>query len=253
MMHQYIKAIVRQPGKNFADGITSSNLGKPVYEKALEQHNIYCEALKKCGVEIIVLEADERYPDGCFVEDTAVVTKEVAIISRPGDPARLGEQERIASVLADYKSIESIVAPGTLEGGDIMRVENHFYIGLTKRTNREGAKQLSSILEKYGYTSSTVSVNDILHLKTGIAYLGNNNFIAVQEMAHIAQNINVIILDKGEEYSANCLKVNDNLLIPKGFPTSKQKIIELDYNIIEVEMSEFRKMDGGLTCLSLLF
>ena len=252
-MPQYTKAIVRQPGKNFADGITTSNLGKPEYGKALEQHNAYCEILKRCGVEVIVLEADERYPDGCFVEDTAVVTKEVAITSRPGNPARLGEQERLASVLADYKLIESIVAPGTLEGGDIMRVENHFYIGLTKRTNIDGAKQLSSVLEKYGYTSSTVSVNDILHLKTGIAYLGNNNFIAVQELAHIAQNSNVIILNKGEEYSANCLNVNDNLLIPKGFPKSKQNIVDLGYNIIEVEMSEYRKMDGGLTCLSLLF
>jgi dimethylargininase len=254
-MHQYTKAIVRQPGKNFADGITTSTLGKPSYEKALEQHNAYCEALMKCGVDVIVLEADERYPDGCFVEDTAVVTKEVAIITRPGNPARLGEEIKISEVLKDYKAIATINAPGNLDGGDILRVENHFYIGLTDRTNDEGARQLSAHLLKHGYTSSTIAVKDILHLKTGIAYLGNNNYIAINDLAKLfhSANYNTIELETDETYSANCLKVNDYLLIPKGFPKSKKMIADLGYKIIEVEMSEFRKMDGGLTCLSLLF
>lgn len=252
-MPQYTRAIVRRPGKNFADGITTSNLGKPIFEKALDQHKAYCEALTKCGIDVIVLEADEKYPDGCFVEDTAVVTKEVAIITRPGNPARLGEEITIKEVLKQYKAIETINAPGNLEGGDILRVENHFYIGLTDRTNEEGAKQLSAHLLKHGYTSSTVDVNDILHLKTGIAYLGNNNFIAINDLTKLFQSANIVELESDETYSANCLKVNDYLLIPKGFPKSKKKIAALGYNIIEVEMSEFRKMDGGLTCLSLLF
>lgn len=252
-MHQYTKAVVRQPGKNFANGITTSNLGKPIYEKALEQHNLYCEALKESGVEVLVLEADERYPDGCFVEDTAVVTKEVAVITRPGDPARLGEEKKISDILSNYKSIETINAPGNLDGGDIMRVDNHFYIGITKRTNEEGARQLTGYLSKYGYTSSQVPVKNLLHLKTGVAYLGNNNFIAVDELTKEFPSSNVIALSEDESYSANCLRVNNNLLIPKGFPKSKKQIINLRYNIIEVEMSEFRKMDGGLTCLSLLF
>ncbi|MFO8022266.1 MAG: arginine deiminase family protein [Perlabentimonas sp.] len=252
-MHQYTKAIVRQPGKNFANGITTSNLGKPIYEKALEQHNLYCEALRESGVEVLVLEADERFPDGCFVEDTAVVTKEVAVITRPGDPARLGEEKKISEILSNYKKIETIDGPGNLDGGDIMRVDNHFYIGITKRTNEEGARQLSDYLSKHGYTSSQVPVKNLLHLKTGVAYLGNNNFIAVDELSKKIPSSNVIVLSEDESYSANCLKVNSNLLIPKGFPKSKKQIINLGYNIIEVEMSEFRKMDGGLTCLSLLF
>lgn len=252
-MPHYTRAIVRRPGKNFADGITTSNLGKPIFEKALDQHKAYCEALTKCGLEVIVLEADERYPDGCFVEDTAVVTNEVAIITRPGNPARLGEEITIKEVLKQYKAIETIDAPGNLDGGDILRVENHFYIGLTDRTNKEGAKQLSAHLQKHGYTSSTVDVKDILHLKTSIAYLGNNNFIALDQLSNIINGSNTIILDPNESYSANCLRVNDYLLIPKGFPNSKDQIAKLGYNIIEIEMSEFRKMDGGLTCLSLLF
>ncbi|MFP4556275.1 MAG: dimethylarginine dimethylaminohydrolase family protein [Bacteroidales bacterium] len=252
-MHKYTKAIVRQPGKNFANGITTSNLGKPIYQKALEQHNLYCEALRESGVEVIVLEADERFPDGCFVEDTAVVTKEVAIITRPGDPARLGEEKKISEILSTYKKIENIKAPGNLDGGDIMQVDNHFYIGITKRTTQEGAKQLSNYLSEFGYTSSQVPVKNLLHLKTGVAYLGNNNFIAVEELSNKFPSSNVIILSEDESYSANCLRINNNLLIPKGFPESKKQIVSLGYNVIEVEMSEFRKMDGGLTCLSLLF
>jgi dimethylargininase len=252
-MHLFTKAIVRQPGKNFADGITTSNLGKPIFEKALDQHNFYCETLAKCGVEVFVLEADERFPDGCFVEDTAVVTKEVAIITHPGDPARLGEEQKISEILAQHKAIQTIKAPGNLDGGDIMRVENHFYIGITKRTDEKGASQLSDFLSKYGYTSSLIPVKNLLHLKTGVAYLGNGNFIAVDELHKKIESSKVILLDNDELYSANCLRINDYLLIPKGFPKSKKQIETLGYSIIEVEMSEFRKMDGGLTCLSLLF
>ncbi|HOP05295.1 MAG TPA: arginine deiminase family protein [Tenuifilaceae bacterium] len=252
-MHKHTKAIVRQPGKNFANGISTSALGKPSYELALKQHNAYCEALQSCGLEVIVLPADEKFPDGCFVEDTAVVTSEVAIITKPGDTARVEEVDRIAEVLSKYKKTETINLPGTLDGGDIMRVGNHFYIGMSKRTNEEGATQLASILAKYGYTSSQIPVKSVLHLKTGITCLGNNNFISVEEFANVFKESNVIKLDPDEFYSANCLKVNDYLLIPKGFPKSKKQIVELGYNVIEIEMTEFRKMDGGLTCLSLLF
>ncbi|MDD2550041.1 MAG: arginine deiminase family protein [Bacteroidales bacterium] len=252
-MSKLTKAIVRKPGKNFADGISTSNLGKPSFELALDQHAAYREALKQCYIDVIVLEADERYPDGCFVEDTAVVTNEVAIITRPADPSRLGEEESILETMSKLKKIERITAPENLEGGDILRVEKNFYIGITKRTNVEGANQLAQLLSKYGYTATQVPVKDILHLKTGIAYLGDNNFIGVDELRGIAQGKNMIKVEQGEEYSANCLRVNDSLIIPKGFPKSKSQIVRLGYNIIELDMSEFRKMDGGLTCLSLLF
>ncbi len=252
-MQKFTKAIVRQPGKNFANGITSSQLGKPDFKKALQQHEQYCLALSKCGVEVTVLEADENYPDGCFVEDTAVVLPEAAIITKPGDEARLGEEKAIAEVLAKNKPTEEIKLPGNLDGGDIMRVENHFYIGISARTNKAGAEQLTQFLSKHGYTVSQIAVKTVLHLKTGITYLENNNFIAIDEFASKFSGSNVIQLEEDEFYSANCLKVNDRLLIPKGFPKAKRKITDLGYNIIEIEMSEFRKMDGGLTCLSLLY
>ena len=249
----YTRAIVRRPGRNFARGITTSNLGKPDFGKALEQHAAYCDALIRCGVELTVLEADERYPDGCFVEDTAVVNSRVAVICRPGAASRMGEEEEIARVLAGFGTTESILPPGTLEGGDVLRAENHYYIGLSARTNAEGASQLSAILSKHGFTTSVIRVEEGLHLKSDIAYLGKGNFISTPVFSAIAHPANTILLDQDEYYSANCLRVNDYLLIPKGFPKSRMKILELGYEIIELEMSEFRKMDGGLTCLSLLF
>jgi len=250
---KYTKAIVRKPGGNFADGITTSALGKPDFEKALEQHAAYCSALVRCGLELIVLEADERYPDGCFVEDTAVLISEAAIITQPGAASRSGEEAEISKILSAFKKIESIEHPGTLDGGDVLRVDSRFYIGISERTNREGARQLSEILSRYGYSASSVQVEDGLHLKSGIAYLGNGNFISVNTFSEMGSSSHFIIPDSAESYSANCLRVNDFLLIPKGFPSSRMKILELGYNAIELEMSEFRKMDGGLTCLSLLF
>ena len=249
----YTKAIVRRPGRNFSEGITTSTLGKPDFRKALEQHSAYCDALAGCGLELLVLEADERYPDGCFVEDTAIVTGEVAVITRPGAESRLGEEAEISNTLSEFRKIETIKLPGTLDGGDVLRVENHFFIGISGRTNREGARQLSGILSKYGYTASEEEVGEGLHLKSGIAYLGKGYFISAAGFSKIAGSSGIIISDQEESYSANCLPVNDFLLIPKGFPKTKKKIVELGYNIIELDMSEFRKMDGGLTCLSLLF
>jgi dimethylargininase len=249
----YTKALVRKPGTNFADGITEAKLGRPDYNKVLKQHAAYCDTIAGCGLKVIVLEADERFPDSCFVEDTAIIINEVAIITRPGASSRLGEEAEISKALSYYKKIETIESPGFLDGGDILRAEDHFFIGLSGRTNKEGARQLSRILIRYGYTSSEVEVGSGLHLKSGIAYLGKGCFISVPAYSKIAADSKIIILDDDESYSANCLRINNHILIPKGFPKSNKKIRELSYNIIELEMSEFRKMDGGLTCLSLLF
>jgi N-dimethylarginine dimethylaminohydrolase len=124
----YTKAIVRRPGRNFSEGITTSTLGKPDFRKALEQHSAYCDALAGCGLELLVLEADERYPDGCFVEDTAIVTGDIAVITT-GAGSRLGEEAEISNTLSEFRKIETIKFPGTLDGGDVLRVENHFSSG----------------------------------------------------------------------------------------------------------------------------
>ncbi|WP_026678864.1 dimethylarginine dimethylaminohydrolase family protein [Fictibacillus gelatini] len=248
--------IVRQPGKSYVNGLTTSNLGKPDYEKLLTQHKAYVEALKKCGVEVTELEADENYPDSTFVEDTAVLTEKFAVITNPGAESRNGEIIDMKEVIKDfYQTIESIHSPGTLDGGDVLQVENHFYIGLSDRTNEEGANQLKQILEKYGYGATIVPLKEFFHLKTGIAYLGNNDLVLAGEFvdSELFQSFNRIVVEKEEEYAANCIRVNDYVIIPKGYENTKKKIVDAGYDVIELEMSEFQKQDGGLSCLSLRF
>ena len=250
--------IVRKPGKSLVDGIASADLGKPDYEKALKQHEAYIEALKKCGVEVTVLEADERYPDSCFVEDPAVVTKKCAIITNPGASSRKGEQVEIKEVLKkfyDEKNIEEIKNPGTIEGGDVMMVGDHFYVGLSARTNEEGARQFIDILKKYGYDGTMVPLEKVLHLKTGLAYLENNNLLVAGEFVDnpVFKDFNRIIIDENEAYSANCIWVNGTVIVPAGYEKAKKAIEELGYKILIVDTSEYRKVDGGLSCLSLRF
>ena len=249
----FTQAIVRKPGPNFAEGLTTIHLGEPDYQKSLEQHNQYCEALKKCGLNLTVIESDSYFPDGCFVEDTAVIAEKVAVITFPGATSRFGEENEIAKILSKHRKIEFITGEGRLEGGDVMRVKDHFYIGISHRTNLEGASQLATILARNGYSSSTIPVETVLHLKTGVTYIGNDTFVANTEFAKKFSEYNVIQLSPAEEYAANCLKVNDYLLMPKGFPEVKEKPEKLGYSILEVEMTEYMKMDGALTCLSLIF
>ncbi|MFP4024170.1 MAG: dimethylarginine dimethylaminohydrolase family protein [Thiohalospira sp.] len=251
----FTKAIVKRPAETFANGITTSNLGKPDYNLALKQHDAYCEALVKCGLALTVLEADPDFPDSCFVEDTAVVTKNFGVITRPGDKTRLGETLAIEKALKPLLKLHFIEEPDTLDGGDIMQAENKFYIGMSGRTNLSGAKQLSKILNGYGFEVYTIPVCNILHFKTGVNYLGDNNIILHDSFCSVddLSCFNQIIVDTEEQYAANSLRVNDYVLAPAGFPKTKIAIEKLGYKIIELELSEFQKMDGGLSCLSLRF
>ncbi len=249
-------AIVKTPGKSYVNGLTTADLGKPDYEKLLEQHDAYVKALKKCGVDVTLLPASEQFPDSTFVEDTAVLTSEFAVITNPGTPSRNGETKEIESVLKNfYHTFYFIQAPGTLEGGDVLQVDNHFYIGLSKRTNKEGARQLKEILDSHGYTGSVVPVNDYLHLKTGVSYVQKGLMLVTGEFVEHEgfESHEQIIVPPNEDYAANCILVNDYVMMPKGYKETKQKIQEAGHKIIEIEASEFRKQDGGLSCLSLRF
>lgn len=252
----FTRAIVKKPGKSYINGLTTSNLGKPDYELALEQHANYIEALKKCGVEVTVLEADEQFPDSTFVEDTAVLTDKFAIVTNPGADSRNGEIISMQEVLKGfYGELEYIQAPGLLDGGDVMQADNRFYVGLSTRTNEEGARQFKAIVEKYGFTATIVPMKEFFHLKTGLAYLGNNELVVAGEFIDhpTFTEFTPILVDADEEYSANCIRMNDYVIIPKGFEKSKKLITDAGYQVIELEMSEFQKQDGGLSCLSLRF
>ena len=247
--------ITRKPGRNVACGLTSSKLEAPDYQLVARQYSAYVETLEAIGLEVIVLDEQQDYPDAYFVEDTAVVTPDVAVIARPGANTRRGEEVTIAPVLARYRKTTQIVPPGTLDGGDVLMVGNHFFIGLSGRTNKEGAKQLGSTLEEYGHTWEAIPAGSSLHLKSSVNYLGNKTLIVTEELAdkEAFDAYGKIIVDADEAYAANTLWINDHILTPKGFPNTRKKLGALGHEIIELEMSEVRKMDGGLTCLSIRF
>lgn len=248
-------AITRLPGENFSSGLTTSDLGEPSYNLILDQHQAYIDALRSLGLEVLVLPPLITHPDAYFVEDPAIVTSRVAIISRPGASSRQGEEVSLASVLAQYRPLERIFAPGSVDGGDVLMVGDHFFIGLSERTNQSGAEQLSAILRNYGHTSDTVLVGKGLHLKSSVNWLGNDRLIITQALHdHPAFNrFKRILLDVREEYAANTLWINGTLLYPKGYPGAKEQLESLDMPLIELDVSEVHKMDGGLTCMSLRF
>lgn len=252
----FTKAIVRRPCRNMVNGITSATLGTPDFNKALEQHNNYIETLKKCGLDVTILDGDDRFPDSVFVEDTALLTPKCAVITNPGAQARKGEIKEMENCVKQfYTNIEHIKAPGTLDAGDIMMVDNHFYIGLSDRTNAEGATQLIDILNRNGMTGSTIPLKTMLHLKTGVSYLENNLLLAFGEFLDKEEfnQFRFIQIPCDESYAANSLWINGFVLVPKGFPKTKALIDETGLKTVEVDVSEFRKLDGGLSCLSLRF
>jgi dimethylargininase len=252
----FTQAIARKPAKNFAQGLTSTVSAKPPrYELLLKQHETYLEALKACGLNVTILDPLPDYPDAYFVEDTAVVTADVAVITHPGAETRRGEEESMVPVLAGFRKIERILAPGTVDGGDVLQVDNHFFIGLSERTNKEGAGQLGRILESCGKTWATVEVGAGLHFKSSVNYVGKNTLLVTPDFAEREQlsGYDKIVVGKAEAYAANTLLVNEHLLTPTGFPCTRQKLEALGFEIIELETSEVRKMDGGLTCMSIRF
>ena len=252
----FTKAIVRTPARSMIEGITSADLGKPIYEKALAQHADYIEALIECGLEVTILPAEESYPDSCFVEDVALMTPHCAIITNPGAESRKGEITSMIPTVEDmYDKVEFIEAPGTVEAGDIMMVGEHYYIGLSDRTNEIGAMQMISYLEKYGMSGSMVNMSEMLHLKTGLSYLEKDWLLVTGEFTEKSEfeKYQRIEIPNEEAYAANSVWVNDTVLTPKGFPKSKSLIEKTGYKIREVDVSEFQKLDGGLSCLSLRF
>lgn len=251
----FIRAIVRKPGKSLAAGETTARLGTPDHALALRQFAAYTEALADCGLKVIILDSLEEFPDAHFVEDTAVVTPLVAVLSRPGSPSRRNETGPMAAELARHRTVVPIEAPGTLDGGDVLMVGEHFLVGVSDRTNQEGASQLGRILERHGYTWQPVLVGEGLHLKSSVNLVGNNTLLVTPGFAdHPAlAGYEKVVVPPEEEYACNTLLINDSLLMPTGFPRTRRLLEVTGLPIISLDTSEFRKMDGGLTCLSLRF
>ena len=262
MQSVFTKAIVRPPSRNFAEGLTAAALGAPDYHLAVKQHAAYCAGLEQCGLELIRLEADEQFPDSCFVEDAALIIEDSrtftkhAVLMMPGALSRRGEIEGVRAELSGlFPAVSEIRSPGTVDGGDICEAGTHFFIGISERSNEEGARQLAEILTKHGCTSSLVDIRGVrglLHLKSGLAYMGDETLVVTEALAKYEEfrGYDLIQVEPGEEYAANCIEVNGRVLIAAGHPRFEAKLRALGYETTALDMSEFQKMDGGLSCLS---
>jgi dimethylargininase len=248
-------AIVRRPAASLGGGITTANLGVPDVELAARQFDHYVAALAAGGLTVEVLEACAAFPDAHFVEDTAVITPEVAVITRPGAAARRGEADLMAPVLAAHRPVQRIAAPGTVDGGDVLVVGDRVLIGLSGRTDEAGARQLARILEGHGLSCALLPVGGGLHLKSSVNLVDDGVLLVSEDLAGRPEleSFRLLVAPARETYACNALLVNDHLLLPAGYPETRRLVSSLGREIVELDTSEFRKMDGGLTCLSLRF
>lgn len=248
-------ALVRPPGSSFAAALTAQH-PRPVIDVDLarQQHRAYCQALRTAGLELIELAADEGYPDSCFVQDTAIIFGDRAVISRPGAESRRGEVESVRHALQGRKRLAQIEAPGTLEGGDVLVIGSRVYVGLSARTNPAGFAQLRDRLEPEGATVEAVPVSEALHLLTGCTYLGQGVLLATDPWldAPFGRGLDVVRVPPHEAYAANALGVGSFALLPAGCPQTAAAVQARGFELLTVALSEFAKADGGMTCLSLL-
>ena len=225
------------------------------YAAALQQHERYCEALQRHGAQLRRLSVNAEHGDACFIEDNAVVVDEVAILTTMGASHRRHEPRAIAPVLAEYGPVERVADEARVEGGDVLRVDRDIFVGRSARTNHRGVDALRRILEPRGYRVTAVDVADGLHLKTACTALDGATLLANQAWLDMApfQRFNVIDVHPDEPTAANVLRIGDAILMHEGHTRTIERVRERFPRAQTVDISEFAKADGGLTCLSLIF
>jgi dimethylargininase len=250
----YTHAIVRPPGDSFRQAISETGQA-PDPLKALRQHAEYCQALQTAGLELEILPPDERFPDSCFMQDPGLVIAGRVIIGRMGAPSRQGEEDAVAHALAGRFSIDRIVSPGTLEGGDILVLPEGVFAGLTARTNQAGVDQLKQFLAPAGLSVSGVPVTQYLHLLTGTTYLGRGVFLALEDFIDdpLMVGKEAIRVPLEHAHAANALGIGNFVILPSGHPEVATEIRARGFEVLETPLTEFAKADGGATCLSLVW
>lgn len=251
--HRISHAIVCPPGKNLA---SAAAVGVPDEARAARQHQKYIEALMQCGVTVTTLAPDAALPNACLVGDVAVITENLAVVGNFANTSpRQGEQKNIASALAGDKFLKFITAPGLLDAEDVLRIDNHFYIGLSEQTNHEGAAQLAFFLTEFGYEVTVVEQEaaNAVRLGTSATWLGNNNLLIREELARnfAFLSFDKIIVPHRERGAANAQMINGTLLLPAGYAETAAAVKPAVATIIELNVSEFEKMGGGLKNLAL--
>jgi dimethylargininase len=221
---------------------------------ARAQHRAYVNVLKELGCNVIELPPEADLPDSVFVEDTAVILPEVAIITRPGADSRKPETESIIATLASLMKLIRVREPATVDGGDVLVLGKRIYVGLSTRSNQEAIKQLNEMLCDYGYSVLGVELHDCLHLKSAVTrvdeqtLLINKNWV---DSSHFV-DFDLIEVDPSEQHAANCLPVHGSIIFPAAFPKTRARLEERGYRVITMDASELAKAEGAVTCCSLI-
>jgi dimethylargininase len=224
-------------------------------EKARAQHHAYEQVLSKLGARVISLPEEPQLPDSMFVEDPAIVVDEVAVICPLGAETRRKEATSLAAALEKFRKLAYVKLPGTLEGGDVLRVGKKIFVGITARSNPEGIRQLAVILGAYGYDLTAVPVTGCLHLKSAVTYLGRNTMIANRAWfdSRRIEGFEWLDVDPSEAHSANALAISDSVIFPASFPKTEALIEAKGFHVESLDISELQKAESGLTCSSLVF
>jgi dimethylargininase len=224
-------------------------------EKARAQHLGYEAALASLGARVISLPEEPELPDSMFVEDPAIVLDELAVVFPLGTETRRREAASLGKAISRFRKIETVTLPGTVEGGDILRIGKKLFVGLTARTNEEGIRQLRAIVQPYGYEVIAVPVTGCLHLKSAVTHLGKNILLANRAWFDAAPlaGFEWIDVDAAEPHAGNALGVNDSILFPASFPRTRARIEANGFRVLPLDISELQKAESGLTCSSLIF
>jgi dimethylargininase len=250
---QFERSLARQPAPSVVNGISSAGI-PPDHERLATEHRAYLAALTAAGVEVELLAQLPDFPDSVFVEDAAFVLPEGAILLRPGAPSRAGEAAAIApGVERHFGEVERIES-GMIDGGDILILPNAILVGLSARTDREGAEHFAHWARRLGRTVRVVDTPPgLLHLKSGCSLLSEELVLATPEAAgrDLFEDLEVVVTAEGEANAANAIRVNDHLLITAGAPRSAEILARLGLTVVPLATREIEKIDAGLSCMSL--
>lgn len=254
-VYDFNSAIVRRPGASVVNGLRADDRGNPTYEGVLAEHDAYVEALRAAGVEVTILPPLEEFPDSIFVEDPALVFTEGAILLRPGAASRQGETAQIAPVLADmFETVIEPPAEGFADGGDVLTTPGSVMIGLSARTDRTGAQELTKSLAALGKNARIVETpKGVLHFKTDCSLLDEETVLATHRLAGTGffDGLRELVVPAGEEAAANALRVNGVVFVGSDYPRTIDMLDTAGYEVVALKTTEIGKIDAGLSCMSL--
>ncbi len=251
-----LMAVTRTVSSAIADCELSFIDRKPIdIDRARAQHHAYEDLLRKLGAQVLSLPEEPALPDSMFVEDLAIVLDTVAIICLPGTETRRREVPSVAAALEKFRPLAYIKLPGTLEGGDVLRVGQRLYAGLTERSNAEGIRQLAVIAAVHGYEVTAVPVTGCLHLKSAVTFIGKNTLLGNRAWFHSGrmQGFDWVDVDPAEAHAGNALLLGDTVVFPASFPRTAERMQAKAFRVVTLDISELQKAESGLTCSSLLF